>query len=557
MTFYFKVDTAADYYPYFLIDPADADDDTLNWGIDWGFIEGLSLLGSYPGNWAWHRGTSSVRLDPGEYVFNVWMRRDGQKLDKILLVNNGAFTPVGAGPTELCAAVCTQQCTTTCTAQAIGNPFGSPVADEWPECGVGANRKCCEVQTDINGDGTPEGAGEFFCADRMTACPDDPITGETWSKPTVGRVKIAGNNRWLAFFGSGYNNRELYNVGRAVYALDALSGEQLGRWDLGELLASGSNPSTIDNTTPGGINLVDVDDDTFADRVYFGDLEGRLWKIDVSADGEIEAGTIGDPLPVKAGLLKDSVWPACVVFDAGDPDGDGTRTWAPIITTPAIAVMELGMPNIYFGTGGDDRAPDTGLNYRFYSVRDTDANGTCMSTPLTMDDLSIAQLEWVLGDGKKNTPDPNNAAPLDNANDEGAPGERYWTDPLLVDNVAFFASLPGKIESVDPCEATTGVSRIFGIALTDFTDASGQSHSAGESIFGAGCPFIDASSKIRTGPIAAKATQDSMVRPGQESESAGTRVIFPGLDGSATEVMSPGVKSGTRFKILRWRELPL
>ena len=54
-------------------------------------------------------------------------------------------------------------------------------------------------------------------------------------------------------------------------------------------------------------------------------------------------------------------WKTCAFFDAGDLDGDGTRNWAPIITKPQVAILKPGkdlvpgQPNVYFGTGGDDR----------------------------------------------------------------------------------------------------------------------------------------------------------------------------------------------------------
>ena len=57
----------------------------------------------------------------------------------------------------------------------------------------------------------------------------------------IGRANIAGDLRTLAFFASGYNNRGLANTGRSVYALDALTGAHLARWDFEEIEASGSN----------------------------------------------------------------------------------------------------------------------------------------------------------------------------------------------------------------------------------------------------------------------------------------------------------------------------
>ena len=165
-------------------------------------------------------------------------------------------------------------------------------------------------------------------------------------------------------------------------------------------------------------------------------------------------------------------WKHCVVFDAGDHDGDGVRNWAPIVTKPAVAVIDGETPNVYFGTGADDRAPDDEL-YRFYSVRDADNRGACstynggdatISTNVKHDeDLQFGadgngQLEWIVGDGcLNNTGNINQCSQLNLDIDEGVTGERYWSDPVIIDNQRIiFASLYGKIDQVDPTMNTSG-----------------------------------------------------------------------------------------------------
>ena len=94
-----------------------------------------------------------------------------------------------------------------------------------------------------------------------------------------------------------------------------------------------------------------------------------------------------------------------------------------------------------FGTGADDRAPDDVI-YRFYSVRDDDAVGECRSQPKTEDDLRFGRsrddgkYEWVLGDGLDNAKMPKE--PLEDDDAEGEVGERYWSDPLVVDGKVIY-----------------------------------------------------------------------------------------------------------------------
>lgn len=540
MTYHFRLENQGDYYPFFRINAGNGKDDSVNWGIDGVHHQELH---TNPDNnkWRWDRG-DRIELGPGEYVFDVWMREDGQKLDKIVL-KQGANPPSGLGPSEQCQETCQPgDCNEVCTTECVQS------GEEWPECGVGHGEHCCPSNI----------PGEYFCAPLSQSCntEPDPVLGETWSPPVVGRVRLTSGSRWVAFFASGYNNRGMVNVGRSIYAVDAVTGSPIARWDLDDIPQSADNPSTIPNTVPGGPNIVDLNNDGFVDRLYIGDLEGRLWKVDFS-----QAGSLGGN-----GLVSNSDWPSCVLFDAGDPDGDGKRTWAPIITKPGIAIIEGDMPNIYFGTGADDRAPDD-VSYRFYAVRDTDPLGNCRNTPLRLSDLSLEELEWVVGDGKKNAPDPVSADPLEPPGDqEGSPGERYWSDPLIVDNAAvYFASLPGSIEAINPCLNLGGNSKVFGYAIRAYTTPQGVQVQPGESLFAD--PFLNATSKIRQAAIIrGPAQSEDVVHDSALREAEAKDVLiqeFSSGDGAderpaIRRLSHSGVAASDGYlRILRWREVPL
>lgn len=493
------------------------------------------------GFWDWSTDKTLHELSAGDHTVTVYMRENGTRIDRLLVSLTSSPADSTYGAAESCMRQCqVGDCSPNCSEVTLTD------SDEWPECGVGAGMRCCL------------GDEENVCHPAGESCPGpEAALGETWSRPAIAAAQVDGTRRFLAFFGSGYNNLENApdRVGRSVYAIDAVTGEQLKRWDFDDLATESSNPSTIDNTVPGTPELVDLDDDGDVDRLYIGDLEGRLWKVEMDNDGLVVDGSVSD-----------ASWPSCVVFDAGDPEGDGNRTWAPIITKPAVAFPRVNddKPHVYFGTGGDDRVPQD-LRYRFYAIYD-DLN--CTDGPRTQplvayDDLSIDDLEWVVGDGVAT----DFSTELDPEDTEGDVNDRYWSDPVVLDNtMVFFASLPGSIESVNPCDNLgEGGSKFFGYAVRSFFDeTAGVQRLAGEPVFDLG--FLQAGSKIRQAVVLRKdGTTVGVTRKGAVPKSAAATDVF--VQEFATEdAEQPDVLSitapeqgrpGTEMRILRWREISL
>jgi hypothetical protein len=409
------------------------------------------------------------------------------------------------------------------------------------------NAVCSVGQVCCTSPYTPE---EKFCApgsveaDCTDKSPTFPL-GETWSKPLIVPVNIDGTRTWVVLFGSGYDPGMLntINVGRTIFMVDALDGTVAKRWTVSDLAYDAStNPSTINNTVVSSPAAVDLDSDGNIDRFYIGDLEGRLWKHDVSSETSSE-------------------WTSCVLFDAGDPDGDGTRTWAPIITKPAIGILKGQKPTIYFGTGGDRQTPST-LMYKFFAVYDDDEAGTCRGSPKLESTLSASDNEWVVGDGKLNTL-AGGDLPSGSEDDEGVVGERYWSDPVLVNNSAlYFASIPGTFDTVNLCDTTAEPSRFYGYAAKRFKDASGQVHEAGSSILGAA--FLEAGSQIGQGVVVRSSTQSTWAQSQPLADVGGTDVIIQEMtqgDSTAPALKRLGQVGYTapvlKFSLGQWRLIAL
>jgi type IV pilus assembly protein PilY1 len=139
--------------------------------------------------------------------------------------------------------------------------------------------------------------------------------GQSWSKPNIAWVNWNGSRKMVMFVGGGYdaggatgtaNNAgyesDTYNqtngVGAGVYMFDALNGDLLW-W------ASNNASATSAATTTSGvialkdpnlkysvvseIKTADRDNDGLVDHLYFGDLSGQVFRIDLNN----KASTIG------------------------------------------------------------------------------------------------------------------------------------------------------------------------------------------------------------------------------------------------------------------------
>ena len=143
--------------------------------------------------------------------------------------------------------------------------------------------------------------------------------GETWSVPAIGRVNSAANNYHdvLMFVGSGYRTGAA-GEGRNFYSLDPLTGDILTSVDVG----SNSSSVIADNAIVAGPAVFNAAQLSFTtgttigtnnpmyavgDRVYVGDLHGRLWKFATDTPGtpvRIHDFGVGQPIANAVALAN-------------------------------------------------------------------------------------------------------------------------------------------------------------------------------------------------------------------------------------------------------------
>lgn len=163
---------------------------------------------------------------------------------------------------------------------------------------------------------------------------DDADLGFTFSQPSIVRMQ---NGRWAALFGNGYNSPNDHAVLYIVF----LDGGQDGAWTRGvdyiRIPASGGLPAPSGATnglsTPAA---VDLDRDFFTDLIYAGDLQGNLWKFDVSS-----------PFPGDWGSAYRSGATPAPMFVCTNAGGQRQA----ITARPEVGPHPLAGAMVYVGTG--------------------------------------------------------------------------------------------------------------------------------------------------------------------------------------------------------------
>lgn len=160
----------------------------------------------------------------------------------------------------------------------------------------------------------------------------DSTLGLTYSRPFIALTGVSSTysaTPFLVFFGSGYDNSDGNDY---LYALNAQTGALVEKINL-----CAAVPSACNSSLPNGLSSVVAVNNTGgvgvpATTIYGGDLQGNLWKIDISAAN-----------PAK--------WVVSVLFQARDPSGNPQ----PITTAPVVSLQpafpQLTGVVVYFGTG--------------------------------------------------------------------------------------------------------------------------------------------------------------------------------------------------------------
>src|SRR3990170_1352302 len=338
----------------------------------------------------------------------------------------------------------------------------------------------------------------------------DKNFGNTWSEPTIGRVKMLtedadGNaftvDRWVMFVGGGLDPLDIdprdttpagVNFGNAFYVIDITTGNII--YKLAKDDTSAPNATDTDSRMvcemSSKVGAFDYNADGYIDVVFDGDTCGRLWRIDVSEEivdngGDISATGLRGNADISA-----TNWSADIAFCATaniDQCNDPSlipldpltliSQRQPIFFAPTAVLDDLGRRHVKFVTG-NRRHPSSGGDFgKLYNFIDEFvpsflAGGTSISaTTKTEADFTIGEIiDLVPQGGFAQQFMTSGGADVESefivnfpSNIPTPSGEKGFGSPVVINSVLVFTTFDPDPSLDNPCSGGIGNGRVFAL----------------------------------------------------------------------------------------------
>jgi hypothetical protein len=256
--------------------------------------------------------------------------------------------------------------------------------------------------------------------------------------PIPGRYKL----EWMIYVATSFNHIAESHGGINVFGFDLKTGTK--QWTFTSTYADSVND------IPGAATTHDIDDDTFADRLYVGDMNGRMWEIALTDD------------PAGKWAAGESVH----VAEYPDPDDESKTLTEPIplfnagighpISVSPTIITRNSHTLLIFGTGGADWASNS-TRYHVYAV-DATAAGLLSQTEKN---LYYSRHGMAL-EPPSDSDLKNRFVPLKLTLE---PGEKVWSSPTFSAGQIWLVTSFGSMESTDPKDDLAGSSNLRLLSL--------------------------------------------------------------------------------------------
>jgi len=243
--------------------------------------------------------------------------------------------------------------------------------------------------------------------------------GQTWSTPQIGKIKYGSGEKVVCFIGGGYDeNQDKKSLksddkkGRGVYIVDLFTGQQVWRWDF-------ARDPNMKYSIPSDISCVDTNGDGYIDRLYVGDMGGKLWRFDLKGS---------DP----------NGWSGSTLFNSSAGLLGGSRK---IFSRPDVT-LEKDFEMVFFGTGDREHSDETKVTNQIFAIKDKGLNSTLSERDLENVTDGVNDLKGI--EGKEGW-----FMSLENK------GEKALAPPVVVFGVAYFTTFAP--------EGSEGIARIYAL----------------------------------------------------------------------------------------------
>jgi hypothetical protein len=204
-----------------------------------------------------------------------------------------------------------------------------------------------------------------------TATTVEKSVGHTWSDPAVGQA-VNSSGKFMVIAGSGFlsysrqhqTTRGDVVAGTTLYVLDVETGTVDAYKDVGsdgtaetvDDCAAANNCQVMKNALQADPVATGPADSRFINKVYIGDLDGRVWRFNIQTDNSGSPSFTSDPV---------------MLFNASLTSGHGTpkKTGAtqPLFSSMASVTVGGTQQYIFFGTGSD-LLPSNGVSQSYQLI---------------------------------------------------------------------------------------------------------------------------------------------------------------------------------------------
>ncbi|WP_185267799.1 PilC/PilY family type IV pilus protein [Halopseudomonas xiamenensis] len=245
--------------------------------------------------------------------------------------------------------------------------------------------------------------------------------GETWSTPTLTRVRVSGEDKPVPalVFGGGYSPLQHTSIENGIASATHNRADDGDTWgntiyivnaETGELIWKAAH-NDLKWAVPGGVSVVDIDFDGVADHLYFGDLGGQLFRVDMG-------GTTANYEVHRIASLG----------------GEGVNHRR-FYEAPAVAYVKSGAQNhLYVAAASGYRTHplDEGTNEGLFVVIDKDARHSGTSPVATLSNMANVV------DGDLKSDDRGWYYLFEE--DAVRPGEKALASPVIFDNTIMLST---------------------------------------------------------------------------------------------------------------------